>query len=113
MESCCQSRRARLWLLAESPRGPRQLWGEPLCGCELLQGGSGYSRPGPWEECWAGEWWPESRAHLDVAVAVEGAAEMGSVQQGWGGVQSRTAHCWKDTGAWTCARSHQASQEWR
>lgn len=27
-----------------------------------------------------------------------GVAEMGSVQQGWGGVQSRTAHCWKDNG---------------
>lgn len=113
MESCCQSCRARLQLLAESPRGPRQLWGEPLCGCELLQGGSGCGRPGPWEECWEGEWWPESRAHLGMAVAVERVAEVGSVQQGWGGMRSRTARYWKDTGAWTHAHSHQASQERR
>lgn len=46
-------------------------------------------------------------------MAVERVAEVGSVQQGWGGMQSRTAHYWKDTGAWTHAHSHQASQEWR
>ena len=87
--------------------------GNGLPGNWLLQGGSGCGRPGPWEECWEGEWWPESRAHLDMAVAMERVAKVGSVQQGWGGMKSRTAHYWKDTGAWTRVRSHQASQEWR